>query len=259
MFALERQKHILEQLSAEGAVWVSRLSAELCVTEETIRRDLEKLEKQEMLRRTHGGAVSLDESSFEMSLEKRKHTNVEIKERLAREAITHVNTGDTIFLDASTTTFYMARALKKMKNITVITNSLRVLNELDGQEGIRVIAVGGVLSKNQSFVGSLAEESIRDHYFASKMFLSGKGLTETAGFLESNEQECAVKRRMLENSKTRYFLCDQSKFGRVGFVKLARIEEMDYFITDAELSDDWKQTLAEHKVELISINDSDKE
>ena len=79
MFALERQKRILELLSENGAVWVSRLSGELGVTEETVRRDLEKLEKQEMLMRTHGGAVPIDDSTYEMSLEKRKTTNVDIK------------------------------------------------------------------------------------------------------------------------------------------------------------------------------------
>ena len=122
MFAVERQKRILEALASEGAVWVSRLSAELEVTEETIRRDLEKLEKQEMLVRTHGGAISLNESNHEMSLEKRKHLNSDIKERLAAEAIKHIVPGDTVFLDASTTTFYISRLLKRMRDVTVVTN-----------------------------------------------------------------------------------------------------------------------------------------
>ena len=139
MLPIERQNRIMEILSVEGAVTVSKLSAELDVTEETIRRDLEKLEKNESLRRTHGGAVPIDGTTFELSLEKRKHTNVEEKARLAKTAAGFVASGDTIFLDASTTTFYMARELKKVRNITVITNSVRVINELDGEEGIKVI------------------------------------------------------------------------------------------------------------------------
>ena len=122
MFALERQNRILEKLAAEGAVSVSRLSSELDVTEETIRRDLEKLEKKECLRRTHGGAVPIDGTTSELSLEKRKHTNVESKATLAKLAAGLVVSGDTIFLDASTTTYFIARELKKMQNITVITN-----------------------------------------------------------------------------------------------------------------------------------------
>ena len=124
MFAVERQKHILETLRLEGSVWVSKLSQELGVTEETVRRDLEKLEKQEALVRTHGGAIPINESNREMSLEKRKSLNTEAKERLAKEAASHVVPGDTIFLDASTTTFYMARELKNLRDITIVTNSM---------------------------------------------------------------------------------------------------------------------------------------
>ena len=91
MFALERQKKILELLRDEGAVWVSKLSQELDVTEETVRRDLEKLEKQEMLLRTHGGAIPIDESNHEMSLEKRKNLNVDSKMKLAKEAVKYIH------------------------------------------------------------------------------------------------------------------------------------------------------------------------
>ena len=101
MLALERQKKILDILNQDGAVMVSRLSQELGVTEETVRRDLEKLESKELLRRTHGGALPIDEGNYEFSLEKRKELNVEIKQALARKAAEYVATGDTIFLDAS--------------------------------------------------------------------------------------------------------------------------------------------------------------
>ncbi|MBQ7039889.1 MAG: DeoR/GlpR transcriptional regulator, partial [Clostridia bacterium] len=116
MFALERQKIILEQLKENGAVLVSKLSVELGVTEETVRRDLEKLEAKELLLRTHGGAIPLENTKMELSLEKRKNTNTEIKEQLAAEAAKFIVPGDTIFLDASTTTFYLAKELKRLKN-----------------------------------------------------------------------------------------------------------------------------------------------
>lgn len=253
MFALERQKIILEQLSVSGAVWVSKLAAELDVTEETIRRDLEKLEKQEQLLRTHGGAVAIDDSTHDFSLEKRKSTNSEVKEKLAREAVKHIFPGDTIFLDASTTTFFMAKYLKKMSGITVITNSLLVINELSGCENIRLIAIGGQVNANLSFVGGVAENTIEEHYFATKVFFSSKGINENAGLLESIEQECDIKRRMIDNSKIRYYLCDKSKFGKIGFVKLASLESLDYFITDCELDKGYLQKLKEFKVEVIKV------
>lgn len=253
MFALERQKRILELLSQEGAVSVSRLSAELGVTEETVRRDLEKLEGQNRLKRTHGGAVPVDENTYEASLEKRKSTNVEAKQKMAKIAAAQVNEGDTIFLDASTTTFFMAKELKGMRNITVITNSLRVVVELEGSEFIKVISVGGILSHNQSFVGTLAENSIADNYVASKVFFSSKGITAESGILESNEQECGIKQKMLKNSRHKYYLCDKSKMGSVGFVKLAPVSDIDCLITDKAPDGDLKLKFEEYEIEVITM------
>ncbi len=258
MFALERQKKILEILRNEGAVSVSRLSNDLKVTEETIRRDLEKLESQECLKRTHGGAVPIDEGTYEISLEKRKQLNVEVKQKIAKEASKYVMSGDTIFLDASTTTFFMAKELKSMKNITVITNSLRVAAELSGCEHVKLILVGGVASQNQSFIGSLAENSIEENYFASKMFLSSKGVTANAGILESNEQECGIKQKMIQNSKTRYYLCDKSKLGSVGFVKLTTFDKINFMITDVKLEGALKEKIEENEIKVIKIDESEE-
>lgn len=252
MLALERQKKILEFLNTDGVVSVNRLSIELGVTEETIRRDLEKLEKQESLRRTHGGAVPIEGSTYEISLEKRKTINVESKMKLAKEAARYVVAGDTIFLDASTTTFFMAKELKNYRNITVITNSLRVVSELSGCESIKVILIGGVLSKNQSVVGRIAEKTIEEDYFATKMFFSSKGLT-SAGVLESNESECGIKQKMLENSKEKYYLCDKSKIGGVGFVKLFPVEKIDCIITNTVPEKELKEKLDEANVKIVRI------
>lgn len=252
MLAPERQKFILDELHKDGAVTVSRLATSLDVTEETIRRDLEKLEKQESLRRTHGGAVPIDGTTYELSLEKRKSTNVEVKQKLAAIAANHVVSGDTIFLDASTTTFFMAKEIKKLKNITVITNSLRVIAELCSCEHIKLIAVGGIVSSNQSFVGSLSEKSIRESYFANKMFFSSKGVTKENGILESNEQECGIKQSMLSNSEAKYFLCDSAKIGRVSFAKLTSLSDIDYLITDKTPDEEFVSALEDNNVKLVT-------
>lgn len=251
MFALERQKKTLEILERDGSVSVSKLSEEFEVTEETVRRDLEKLEKQELLRRTHGGAVSAAGGTNEASLKKRKNANVDAKIRMAKEAAKHIASGDTVFLDASTTTFFIAKELKGLKDITVITNSLRVADCLAGSSGIRLIAVGGTVSVNHSFVGTLAECAVEEKYFANKMFFSGKGVTAETGISESNEQECGIKRRMFKNSIEKYFLCDKSKIGSSGFMRLAGFDEIDFFITDAELDDTLAAQITESGAEVI--------
>ncbi len=253
MLALERQRLILELLNADGAVMVSKLSSKLGVTEETIRRDLEKMEAKELLRRTHGGALPMEDGSYELSLEKRKGLNVETKQTLARKAVQYIASGDTIFLDASTTTFYMTKEIKNMKNVTVITNSIRVINELAGIEGVKVIAVGGIVSNNQSLVGALTENYIAENYFADKMFFSSKGIGNNCIILESNEQECFIKQRMIKNSGIRYYLCDKSKIGRVGYMRLSTFEDVDFLVTDAEIDGALKATLDESNVEIINI------
>lgn len=253
MLALERQKKILDILNTEGSVMVSKLSQELSVTEETVRRDLEKLEAKELLRRTHGGALPIDEGSYEYSLEKRKALNVEAKQAMARKAAQFIATGDTVFLDASTTTFYLAKEIKSMKNVTIITNSIRVINELSGIEGIKVIAVGGIVSNNQSLVGSMAVNYITENYFADKMFFSSRGIGENSMILESNDQECFIKQSMIKNSRIHYYLCDKSKIGRVGCMKLASFEQIDHLITDAELKRALQATLEECNVEVIPV------
>jgi len=253
MFAVERQKRIIETLKTDGAVWVSKLSHELGVTEETVRRDLEKLEKQEALVRTHGGAIPVGDSNREMSLEKRKNLNADIKEKLAKEAVKHIVPGDVVFLDASTTTFYIARELKHLKDITVITNSIRIISELAGISTLKVICVGGYVSNNQSFVGTLACNYINENCYTNKVFFSSRGITKSGGILDSNEQEWAVKQCMIKNSEKKFFLCDKSKIERIGFVKLAAFDEIDYFITEKDFDKDLESILSETEVKVLTV------
>ena len=253
MFAVERQKKIIEFLKSDGAVWVSKLSQELGVTEETVRRDLEKLEKQEALVRTHGGAIPVGESNHEMSLEKRKHLNSGAKEKLAKEAAKLVLPGDTVFLDASTTTFYMAKELKNMKDITIVTNSIRIITELSGLTNLKVIGIGGFVSNNQSFVGTLACNYIDKNCYANKMFFSSRGVDAHGGILDSNEAEWAIKQCMMKNADKKYYLCDKSKIGRIGFAKLADFEEIDAFITEKDFDKNVKKVLEDLKIDIIDV------
>ncbi len=253
MFAVERQKKILELLEENGAVMVSKLAEELEVTEETVRRDLEKLEHAQALVRTHGGAVPVSENNQEFSLEKRKKLNIEAKALLAKEAVKHIYSGDTVFLDASTTTYYIAREIKNLKNITVVTNSLRVVNELAGLKDIKVICVGGMAGANQSVVGSMAENNIRNNYFANKLFFSSRGINQS-GILDSNEQECFIKVNMMKNSNKKYYVCDKSKFNKIGFIKLAEFSEIDSIIIEKDTLDTKvKEALAENSVKIFEV------
>lgn len=253
MFAVERQNRILELLNRDGAVWVSRLAEELDVTEETVRRDLEKLEQREALLRTHGGAVPIAENGQELSLERRKKLNIPAKTKLAKEAVKHIVSGDTVFIDASTTTFCIAKEIKSLKNVTVVTNSISVINELIGVADIKVIAVGGMAGANQSITGSIAENDIRKNYFANKVFFSSRGIS-SCGILDSNEPECFIKQAMMKNATKRYYVCDGSKVDKIGFIKLAEFDEVDCIITEKGAFDNkLKDIIKETSAEIIEV------
>ncbi|MNP20846.1 HTH-type transcriptional repressor GlcR [compost metagenome] len=206
------------------------------MTEETIRRDLDRLEKAGRLLRSHGGAVSLRDRQPETPYTEREIMNAAEKQRIAREAVLMIKPGDRILLDASTTAWYMASHLPDMP-LTVLTNSTRVAAELSGKERIEVFSTGGQLSRrSMSFVGHLAERSL-ELYHVDKMFFSCKGFHLERGASESNELQAMVKRKMISIAEQVILLCDSSKFGIQAFTHVAAPSEMDVLITDYSLAE----------------------
>ena len=151
------------------------------------------------------------------------------------------------------TLFICRREIKNLKNITVVTNSLRVVSELAGLKDIKVLCVGGMAGANQSVVGSMAENNIRDHYFANKFFFSGRGITRSA-ILDSNEQECFIKINMMKNAEKKYYVFDKSKYGKVGFVKIADFSDIDCIITEKDTLDkEVTEALKENSVKIFEV------
>ncbi|MBR3942448.1 MAG: hypothetical protein IKJ55_03740, partial [Clostridia bacterium] len=114
-------------------------------------------------------------------------------------------------------------------------------------------SVGGFVSQNQSFVGNLAESNVTHYFFADKMFFSSRGITANGGILESNEQECAIKQRMLKNAKETYYLCDASKVGRIGFAKLCQLDAIDCIIAESFTDEALEKAITEQEIQLIRI------
>ena len=148
MLAIDRRNEILEKVQRDGSVRVTELSQRFDVTEETIRRDLEKLEAEGRITRTYGGAVLNKGTKEDLSINIRETFNQEDKNRIARKVVELINDGDSIMLDASTTTMYVARHLKNKSGITVITNSLRVPMEMAGNTEAEVIVAGSTFRPN---------------------------------------------------------------------------------------------------------------
>ncbi|UPT59435.1 DeoR family transcriptional regulator [Geobacillus thermoleovorans] len=248
MLAAERQQKIVEIVNERLSVRVSELSKLFSVTEETIRRDLEKLEKENKLKRSHGGAISIRHES-EIDFSEREITNAAEKKAIAQEAVKFIKSGDRIILDASTTAWYLAKALPDIP-LTVLTNSIKVAIELSKKEKIQVISTGGMLSpRSLSYVGPLAERSL-ETYHVDKAFLSCKGIHLESGLSESNEWQALLKKKMMSIADQVILMADSSKFGVRTFVHMADLDCIHHLITDDQIGHESVHKLQERQIVL---------
>ena len=243
MFAVERRSRIMTLLNEKKSIFVQETAPLFGVTEETIRRDLKVLENQGLIVRTHGGAVLSDDVKAEFPLSIREGINISAKDAIGRHAAGLVNDGDTLILDASTSSLYVAKYIKCKKGLTVITNAERVALELSECGEITVICTGGTMRHSSlSYVGRVAENALRN-FHAEKVFFSCKGFTPSRGLTDSNEQESDLRKLMIGCSNTAVFLCDHSKLDKVGYVTTAQVEDIDLFVTDSETPPEWVEKI----------------
>ncbi|WP_145330147.1 DeoR/GlpR family DNA-binding transcription regulator [Paenibacillus xylanexedens] len=237
MLAAERYDRIVELINIKGSMRVSELSERCRVTEETIRRDLDRLEQAGRLRRSHGGAVSVKEDQPEIPYRIRETTHAMEKKRIADAALTLIVAGDRILLDASTTAGYMAANMPDMP-LTVLTNSIQIATELSSRDNIEVISTGGQLAaRSLSFVGPLAERSL-ETYHVDKLFLSCKGVhLESGSISESNELQARLKQKMVGIADQVILLADASKFGLRAFARVTGLNAVHTVITDQSLTE----------------------
>ena len=251
MLAIERKNEILDKLRAEQRVLVSDLAAYYHVTEETIRRDLDKLEKEGYATKTYGGAILGNSTKTDLSYTIRNKTNVEAKNQIAAIASRLIEDGDHLMLDDSSTSLYLAKKLKEKKNLTVITNSVELVVELNGVEGWTIILTGGRLKpESLALVGDQTQQILR-HYHVDKAVMSCKGLDLEAGVTDSSEFHSQTKQSMLHCAKKRILILDSSKFDKVSFIDIAPLDAFDTVVTNAAPSRAWLDCFAEHNVECL--------
>lgn len=251
MLAIERRNEILAKLQEENKVLVSDLSQYYAVTEETIRRDLEKLEQDGFARKTYGGAILSDNLSLELPYNVRKRTNVKEKQQIAQIIGNMIEDGDRVMLDSSSTALYVARNIKQRKNITIITNSIEILLELADKTDWKVLSTGGLLKEGAlSLVGQQAESMI-DNYHVDKVIISCKGIDKEFGITDSNEADIQVKKHYLKAAKKRILAVDNTKWDKISFVKMGELSEMDMIVTDSRPDGTWIDKIEQLGMELI--------
>ena len=251
MLAIERRQLIIDKIKQDKKVYVSELSQLFHVTEETVRRDLEKLEGEDLLRRSYGGAVLNEQKASEdLSFLKRSTINSESKAYIARQAQNLISEGDTIMVDSSTTCLALLHQLQNCQNITIITNSIRLAYDFSAAP-FRIISTGGTLRANSMALTGAATCQALQRYYADIALLSCKGIDRQLGVMESNEEESVVKQVMLAQAKKALLLIDSSKFDKTAFVKTCDFNHIHTIVTDKRPEPAWLETLSQNQVELI--------
>lgn len=251
MLAIERRNQILALLQKDSRVVVGDLAKTFQVTEETIRRDLEKLEKQGYAKKTYGGAIMNDSFHVDLPYTVRKKANVWNKQEIAELVRELVQDGDHIMLDASSTAVFIAKQLKNKKNLTVITNSIEILLELSDMSGWKVLSTGGVMKEGSlSLVGFQAEKMI-SAFHVDKAIISCKGIDVEKGITDSNELEAHIKKLMLDSANMKILAVDNTKFDRISFAKIDELAGIDVIITDLEPDQRWRLAFNSMKIESL--------
>lgn len=250
MLSEERRREILQLVQTEGRVLVTDLAKRFRTSLITIRKDLEYLNHQGHLERTHGGALPVKTGALkDSSLEEKSRLHRPEKLRIASAAAQMVREGQVIILDSGTTTTAIARACRHFKKLTIITNGMNIATEL-ADSSVEVILTGGVLRPNSySLVGPLAEESLKK-LSADLLFLGVDGFDVRYGLTTPNLLEARVNRAMAESARRTVVVCDSSKFGRRSLSLIMPTSAVHETITDKDLSRHDRNALREAEIEV---------
>lgn len=256
MLAEERRRQILAKLHEEKRVIVSELSREFGVSEETIRRDLERFEKEDLVTKSYGGAVLNEHVGTELPFKMRKKNNMMGKRVIGQLLAEVISDGDHILLDPSTTSVSIVQALRSQEkeHLSIITNSLEVLAICAEDDTWEVISTGGTLQTDKyALVGPQAIAGI-ESFQADKAIISCKGLDMKKGLTDINDMFSQVKQTMFRNATQRILAVDYTKFDNVGFSRICEISQVDLVVTDVRPQEAWMQYFDDRGIRCIYGN-----
>lgn len=251
MLAFERYAGIKNELTKNKKVFVSELAALFKVTEETIRRDLEKMEQEGFCTRIYGGAFLNSHTNEEVSYTKRNTLNLKEKQYIAKRVAHLIKDGDSLVVDSSSTGLAVLHELyKQKKNLTILTNSIEALR-LGSTQDQKMISTGGNLRPYSfSLVGSDAIDVLRK-YNVDTAILGCKGVALEQGVMESNSFDADVKRVMIEQASKVIITADYGKFDQIALINLLPLKQADYLVTDMKPNDEWLNFTRKQQIELI--------
>lgn len=249
MLAAVRQEQIKNMVLNDKVVSVVKLSELFSVTEETIRRDLNVLEEEGILIRKHGGAIIANKVLSGVNNNTLEKVFVENKHKIAVQCKRFIKNGDCLFFDSSTTAYHVCKEIADMK-LTVLTNSLSVMNLFSDKEHITLIGAGGTLSKSRNcFIGRNAVNFLRS-YHVDKAFFSCRSISMEEGITESNDDVAETKQVVIKRANQVFLIADHSKFNKVSFTQICDFDDIDDIITDRPLPGEWQQFARDRRIRL---------
>lgn len=240
MLAEQRYTKVLQMMQQSGIVKASDLKDLFDVSSETVRRDLENMELQGLLRRTHGGAMPISTEAYQAMppytpFDQREQENIERKIQIAMLAANYIEEGQSVALDSGTTAFELSRVIKhRFARLTVVTNSLAIANELSGASGITLILTGGVYKPDEAAFTSDIATLIFSKLRINTFFLTTCGISAECGVTYQRMDEIIVQDKMMEASDKTICMADSSKLGVNSLVKMCDISRISMLITDAK-------------------------
>lgn len=252
MIAEERRALLIEKLREDGYIQVTEIADELKISSATIRRDLTQLEEEGYCLRTRGGAVRSSQSTtLELPYELKKQKFVVEKNQIAHEAIGLVENGDTIILDAGSTTYALAQLLTNKQRLTVVTNDLQIAISLASSPNIHLVCTGGIARPHVFTLQGTEVVDFIKNLKVDKTFLGADAIHEDGTIGNVNIEEVAIKRAMVKAASNVVLLADSSKFELIGFAKVCEFKDIDILITDSNYPKRIRKLLDESGTKLI--------
>lgn len=251
MLKKKRQSQIIDLLIKEEAMSVSELAEMLDVSSVTIRKDLNELEKANKLYRSHGRARIINPFTLNRSVSEKEKMFPEQKDAIGREASKLIDKDDSIIIASGTTVHALARNIKPLHRLTVVTASLQVSVILSQDESNDIIQLGGMLRHSSLSVVGQYSKSILENCSFSKLFIGVDGIDFNYGFTTTDMREAELNQQMMRAAQKVIVLADSSKFGKRGFAKIGNIEDIDMIITDTGVNPNVVKQIKEHGIEVI--------
>jgi DeoR/GlpR family transcriptional regulator of sugar metabolism len=247
----ERQKQILSLLSRQGRLSVTEIVEQFSISEATARRDLESLASQGKAERVHGGVIAIEQSPPELPILERAGEQVDEKALVGRAAAGLIADGETVFLGSGTTVLEAAKHLRERKNLTVVTNSLPVLNALAGIKEITVVSLGGQLRDSElSFIGHITEQALAE-LRVDKVIMGARGVSLEHGLTNDYLPETLTDRAILKIGREVIIAADHTKINRVSTALLAPLDAIRTFVTDSKADKKFLQALKKMGIEVL--------